>query len=232
MDLDALDGETGGLMRVRHGKHVVTLQPATDLSWQGAMAAAVDAYDFGRRVWPIAHRLPYRALKQVQTAWRRHNGLPDTPASCRRLAYMMSKYGDGVEFDLRNHLGLSAGELWRGRRWREMLAYIDMLPTNSHMNRLLVSDEEYMEIVVLQREKNPTPSRPSMAEFSMTNSLLMQLIDAVNLNTAINKAIANPKGPKPRIDPVPRPYTAEEKVSRQIQKARHEELVSMLLPKR
>lgn len=231
MDLDALDRELGGPMRVLHARTTVVLPAATDFDWQTALMVAADVWRFGERVWPIQHRLPFLSLKQVQKAWRIHNGLPDGQ-QCHRLAYMMQKYGEGIEFDLQHHLGVAAGRLWRERRWRELLSYVDMLPTNSHMNRLLVADEEYMELVVKQRDKQDAPSRPSMAEFSLTNSLLMQLIDAVNTNTVVNKAIANPKGPKPRVDPVPRPYTAEERVRYRLQKEAHEQMVSLLLPKR
>lgn len=231
MDLDALDAEVAGPMRVRHLGVDIVLPAATDMPWNQALGGALDARVFVTMIWPFNRRVSQHALLQIQAAWRRHNGLPDGE-QCRRLAYMMQRYSDGIEYDLRHHLGVSAGELWRGRRWRELLNYIDMLPTNSHMNRLLTTDEEYMEAALAKREGQPGSNRPSMAEFSLTNSLLMQLIDAVHVNTAVNKGIANPKGPKPRIDPVPRPATAAERVNYLREKRRHEEMVAMLLPNR
>lgn len=231
-DLDALDREIGGPMRVRHRGHIVVLPAASEVTWQTTVTSAVSTSMFGRQIWPLKTRISYIDLRSVQNAWRIHNALPTGP-QCQRLIYMMQRYGSGIEFDLRNHLSVSATELFRGRRWREMLNYIDMLPTNSHMNRLLMADEQYMEMVVEQQEKSPPgASRPSMADFSLTNNLLMQLVDAVHVNTAVNRGIANPKGPRPRIDPLPRPYSAADKVRANLQKKQHEEMVSILLPKR
>jgi hypothetical protein len=233
MDLDALDSETGGPMRVRHGKHIVTLAPATEMSWRVVMTVAVDPYQFGQRVWPITHRLTFRSLKRVQAAWRKHNGLPG-PDQCSRLAYMVDRYFKGIEYDLRNHLHLSLGEIWRARRWRELLVYIDTLPTNSHMHRLLTSDEEYMERILTSKDAqrdDERSGRPSMADWSLTNSLLAQLIDAVRQNTQITMAAAGSKQSL-NLQPAPRPWTAADKVNHRIEQRKHEEMVSMLIPGR
>lgn len=232
MDLDRLDGEVAGPMRVRHRGHVLTLPPAVDFTWKEVVAAAMNLWIFGTMIWPSSVRIGYADLRRVQAAWGRHNGLPEGE-QVRRLVYMMQRYSQGIEYDLRHHLsGLSAGDLWRERRWRELLNYIDLLPTDSHMNRLLTSDEEYMEMALRHRKESNGPPRPSMSEWSLTNSLLAQVIDAVHANTAVNRGIADPKRPMPRVDPVPRPYTAAEKVRYRMQQRRHEEMVAMLLPGR
>lgn len=229
MDLDQLDAEQYGPMVVRLDGETLTLRPATDMAWRLVVAAAADPFYFGGLVWPGAVRLPYRKLQAVQRAWVAHNGLPEID-QIRRLVYMFERYFTGVEYDLRAHLQVSARELWQERRWRELLNYIDLLPANSHKNRLLSQDEEYMEMLLTQKSNDTGPVRPSMADWSLTNSLLSTLVDAVNKNTAVQQGIANPKGPKPRIDPMPRPATAAERVEWRLQKKRHEDMVSLLLP--
>ncbi len=217
-------------MVVRSRGGLVTLPAASELPWRVVGAATADPHAFALMVWPREARLAARDIPAVQEAWIRHNDLPPFP-QVRRLVYMIEKYYTGIEYDLRHHLRVSAGELWRDRRWRELLNYIDQLPTNSQMNRLLSTDEEHMEALLRQKRGDDGPARPSMADWSLMNSQLAQLIDAANRNTATQQAIANPKGPKPRIDPSPRPATAAEKVERKLQKARHEEMVGLLLPR-
>jgi hypothetical protein len=229
MDVDLLDAEVGGPMGVRHLGEVITLPAATDLHWSQVLAAASNVWKFMSTCWPPARRLPYVDLCLVQEAWRKHNGLPDAD-QCGRLAYMVDRYRKGIEYDLRNHLQVSLGELWRARRWRELLVYIDMLPTNSHMHRLLTTDEEYMERVMesKQDKDEERSGRPSMADWSMTNSLLAQLVDAVNRNTQITVSATGSKQ-NLGLSPVPRPWTAADKVNYRIQQRKHEEMKALLL---
>lgn len=231
MDLDQIDAERRGPMAVAVAGKQVSLAPATELSWRHVVLAASDDRYFGALVWPADVRLPFSKLGAVREAWRRHNALPDV-GQMRRLVYMFERYYEGIEYDLRDKLGLSAGELWRERRWRELLGYIDRFPANTHMNRMLSLDEEHMQELLKNEKGDPGPKKPSMADWSLTNELLSTLIDAVNKNTAVNQGIANPKGPKPRIDPMPRPASVAEKIRLQLQKDRHQEMVGLLLPGR
>lgn len=216
-------------MQVRHAGQIVVLPSASDLPWRLVQAASADLMIFGSLVWPSDVRLSTRRLELVQRAWMAHNGLPELD-QMRRLVYTIQRYYGALEYDLRNHLRVSTADLWRERRWRELLNYIDHLPANTHMNRLLTQDEEYMEMVVRSQKGDTGPGRPSMADWSTTNSLLATLIDAVNRNTAVQQGIANPKGPKPRVEPTLRPETVAEKVQHRINKAKHEEMVGLLLP--
>jgi hypothetical protein len=218
-------------MGVLHLGDVIVLPAATELHWGQVMGAATNIWNFMSTCWKPERRLSYIDLGLLQDAWRKHNGLPE-PDQCHRLAYMIDRYRKGVEFDLRNHLNLSLGELWRARRWRELLLYIDMLPANSHMQRLLTSDEEYMERVLTAKHAkgdDEKSGRPSQADWSMTNSLLATLVDAVNRNTQITVSAAGIKESL-GLQPVPRPWSAAEKVNHRIQQQRHEEMVSKLLP--
>lgn len=232
MDLDRIDAERRGPMVVREHGELVPLPAATELPWRVVAAAIGDVHFFATTIWPAGYHLTGWKLELAQQGWIWHNGLPELDQA-RRLVYMYQRYYTGVEYDLRHHLGLSAGDLWRERRWRELLNYIDQLPTNSQMNRLLSQDEEHMEQILRSSgSRSGGRAKPSMADWSLTNSLLSTLIDAVNKNTAVNQAIANPKGPKPRVEPTPRPATVAEKIERKITRERHDEMVSILLPNR
>src|SRR5688572_16980522 len=211
MDVDLLDAEVGGPMGVLHLGEVITLPAATDLHWTQVLNAATNIWKFMSTCWKPERRLSYIDLGLLWEAWRKHNGLPG-PDQCHRLAYMVDHYLKGVEYDLRNHLQVSLGELWRARRWRELLVYIDMLPTNSHMHRLLTTDEEYMERVLSSKQERDEErsGRPSMADWSLTNSLLAKVIDAVNRNTQITVSAAGNKQ-NLGLKPEPRPWTAADK---------------------
>ncbi len=226
-------------MRVQLGGQIIELKAATDLTWGRVAAVLGDPIMWAALVWPTDIGLPWWKVELVQQAWAQHNGLP-AAGQAHRLLYMIQKFGKGIEFDLRNHLsGVSLGELFRERRWRELLNLLDQLPQDTHMNRLLTTDEQYMEAVLGDAEpskgdEETGPTAPSMANWSQTNALLAVLIDAVNRNTAVTQAMAGAKNSK--FEPHPRPESAAQKIlarrANEVAKRRHQELVSMLLPNR
>lgn len=231
MDLDIIEAERGGPMRVLELGEVIVVPGAEELHWQIVATAITNPHVFYAAVWPAHAALTAWKLEVAHQGWVRHNGLPEGD-QVRRLVYMMQRYYRGIEYDLRRHLGLSAGEMWRSRRWREMLDLIDQLPTNSQMHALMTSDEEHMEALIRgskDAEPRPGAGRPSMAEWGQLESMVASLIDAVNRGTATQTAIANPKGPKPHVQPYPRPYTAAEKVNYKIQREEHQSMVNALL---
>lgn len=231
MDLDQLDGERGGPLTVQLDGEIVTLKSARDLPWKVVAYAATDVHRFAFVVWPAVVPIPAWKLDVAHRVWLTHNGLPET-AQLQRLVYMVQKYGEGIEYDLRHHLGVSLGDMWRDRQWREILSLIDRLPTDSHMNQLMTNDEQHLE-EVLRRQKTGEsgPNAPSMSDWSLTNSLLATLIDAVNRSTETAKGIANPKS-RPSVQPYPRPRTAADAVRYRIDKERHDEMNKILLRNR
>lgn len=231
MDLDLIDAERGGPMTILERERLVVLPAATELPWKVLAAAAGSPHAFYAAVWPAEAPLTAWKLDLAHERWLRHNGIPEGN-EVRRLVYMMQRYYGGIEYDLRHHLQVSARALWQDRQWRELLGYIDQLPSDSHMHRLLTSDEEHMEHLLRSRKGDDGPGRPSMANWGQLESMIAVLIDAVNRNTAVQQAIANPKGPKPQFTPYPRPYSAAQKIEQKIQKEAHESMVSILLPNR
>lgn len=233
MDLDQFDAEVAGPLRVQDGDDVLVVPPATQFHWRAVAAACREVDAFVGLIWP-EEASPVRGwlrwkVEVIQLAWIRHNGLVGMP-HLHRLVYMMEKYADGIEYDLRHHLDVSAGDLWRDRRWRELLNYIDMLPTDSHKNRLITQDEEHMEAILASQKGNRGDAKPSMADWGQLESMVAVLIDAVNRNTEVTHAVAPGKKQPLRIANYPRPATAAEKVERDMQKKQHEEMVNLLLP--
>lgn len=228
MDLTRLDGERGGPLVVQSDGEEVILKSAAELPWKVVAYVATDVHRFAYVIWPPQTRIQTWKLEVVYNTWLIHNGLPNA-GQIQRLIYMMERYGEGIEYDLRNHLNTSLGDLWRDRRWREILNLLDRLPSNSHMNQLLVNDEEHLAAVMArQQQRDQAPTGPSMSDWSQTNALLAKLIDAVNRGTETAKGIANPKS-RPSIHPEPRPRTAADAVRSRIDRQRHEEMNSILL---
>jgi len=229
VDLDQLDAEKTGPFAVLVDGERRVVPAASALPWKSVVACATSPHYFALLAWPPDVRLKAWQIEAAQKAWRIHNGLPD-PAQIRRLTYMIERYHDGIEYDLRTKAGVHLGELWRSRRWRELLVYMDHLPTDSHKNRLMVNDEEYMSAVLSQESQGD--NRPSMAEWSQTNAMLAKLIDAVNRNTAVTHAVS--QGTKGKLDfpPEPRPGNAVDKIKYRKEKEAHEVMTSMLLPRR
>lgn len=230
MDLDQLDAEKLGPLAVLLDGELQTVPSAGDLHWKTVLAAIGSPHYFSLLVWPPDVPLKSWQIEAAQAAWCRHNGLPSIDQA-RRLIFTLEKYYSGIEYDLGTR-GISLRELWRARRWRELLNYIDLLPTDSHKNRLMTADEEYMEAVIRASAQGGPRTGPSMADWSQTNAMLAVLIDAVNRNTAVTQAVAQSKGPKPSFDPYPRPITAADRVRYRMEKEAHQSMVSMLLPDR
>lgn len=225
MDLDQLDAEQRGPMGVLVDGVRVELPAAADLAWKVTALALTEPMYFLRAVWPSGRRIDHWKVEQLQQAWVKHNGLVSYD-QLRRLVYMLEKYYDGIEFDLRTKVGVDLGQMWRDRRWRELLNFIDQLPSDSQMNRLLSQDREYMERV-LSDQRSRSDNAPSMADWSQTNRMLADLIDAVNALTAVTKGIAGQK--KNDFRPYPRPKTAADSLRYEQDRRNHEEMNAILL---
>ena len=229
MDLAQLDAEVFGPMVVRSGGQLVTVPSATSMGWKQVAAAGSDVRYFVTTVWPAEAPLKWWQMEVVQRVWCVHNGLP-TPDQVQRLVFMMQKYGTGIEYDLAHHLpGISARELWQARRWRELLNYIDQFPSDTHKNRMMMNDEEYLAAVVKAGREGD--NRPSLAEWNQTNRILADLVDAVRAGNLIAKAAAGSKD-KSGMENYPRPATKMAQMEYRAQEAAHKSMVAELLPNR
>lgn len=230
MDLDQLDAERLGPFSVRlRGERIVLPAPST-LSWRNTATAATSGHHFMQLVWPKEIGLPAWMVEPVQKAWRIHHGIPEVD-DIQRLIYTMNRYVEAVEYDLRDKLDLSAGQLWRERRWRELLNYIDSLPSNTMTSQALANDKEHLRMVLKQGARQKGAGGPRLADWSLTNAQLAGLIDAVNALRITTIGLSGAKGAKPSFEPQPRPRTAVDEIEYEMRKAQHEEMVGMLVRK-
>lgn len=231
MDLDQLDAEKLGPFTVMVNGEARVVPPAADLPWKAVAACASSPHWFAILAWPPDVQLKAWQIEDAQHAWCRHNGLP-APEQIRRLTFMVERYYEGLEYDLRTKVGVSLGELWRARRWRELLNYIDLLPPNTHKNRLMLNDEEYVEQLLGASDTSSGDNRPSLADFSPEVAAIVKLTDAVNRNTMVTHGVAQGTKGKMDLRPEPRPATAIDKIRYQKEKKAHEELTAILTPGR
>jgi hypothetical protein len=230
VDLNQLDAEKHGPMTVVAGGRRYVLPAASDFGWKRVAEVASNPHYFALLVWPREAPIKAWQIEAAQRAWCDHNGLP-APQQIQRLVMMMEKYGEGIEYDLPHHLpGVNAGQLWRDRRWRELLSYIDQLPSNSHKNRLMMTDEDFVRSIA--KTGFSGDGRMSISDFGPTERILADLVDTVKHNTMVTQAVAGGKGPKPTMDPYPRPVSALPKIEREMRIAEHEQMKSLLLRNR
>lgn len=169
---------------------------------------------------------------------------PSHTGKRRRLAYLIAKYGEAIEYDLRAECsGASLGALWRNREWRELLNLIDRLPVHSQYHAAIANDEEYARLVVaaeIEKEEREGPQaeriwRPALTRWTPAREGAAEVVDALRslqyLLTIINSKEGSSVKPP---EPAPRPETAFESVRRELQaeadQRYYDEIVGKLLP--
>ncbi len=123
--LVALDIEGGGRFALS-GEHHDLVAPQ-DLPHEHVIAACQDWRQFARLVVGRDRKMTRSELQLLQASWVARAGLLQGD-DLQRLVWLVRTFRAELEYDLRRQLGLSLGELWRGRRWRELLGYVDHLP--------------------------------------------------------------------------------------------------------
>ena len=103
------------------------------------------------------------------------------------------------------------GELWRARRWQQILRLIDQLPRASRYNEAVSNDPEHVEMIIEARRKSNAPVQkgPRVSEYTAVVERLDTLIDAINSNTATTIAAAGTRPPKVHLQPRPQTAYAE-----------------------
>lgn len=173
----------------------------------------------------------------LHEAWAAHYDLPPYE-DANRLTYLLDHYGAELTYDLQGRLQRDLGELWRARRWRTLLHLIDRLPRDSWFNAAVSGDEEHAKMIAesmaAREDGDGEDSGPPLQGWSEEIERLTQIYDAVRgvqyAIIAVNSQGNTPEAPKP----TKRPTTALEKaLERQkyaSRKARHDSLVSRMLP--
>lgn len=92
-------------------------------------------------------------------------------------------------------------------RWEALLELIDQLPSASRFNEAVAQDEESAEYLLSLPESEGGPNwSPRVAEFDLTNTLMVSLINEVKMLS--QTVIASGGGKPKKIKPYPVPRTA------------------------
>lgn len=245
-DLEALtllDAERSERFSLAGEAHV-NLVPAADLQWQWVAECAEDDRAFIEFVAGRRH-MPARDIGELRLSWVAHQGLL-VGDDLRRLVWMVGTFSRPLAVDLRRLYGVSLGDLWRDRRWRELLELIDYLPRASWSQMAIANHPEHadrMAKAIAQRrldtfgtvEEDPGPP---LVEFTPEVAMLANVVDAISaVRHAIIQVNSSSKGPKPKPPPpMPRPRTLVdrlvEKQERIIRWGKHEALADRLLARR
>jgi hypothetical protein len=156
----------------------------------------------------------------------------DHAGGSRQLVWILERCHDEALYDLACR-GLDLGELFRGRRWAFLLAFLWQLPQTSNTKAKLADDEEFARAIIGDRNiddlRQPGASPVSLAEFSPEVGALFDVVDRLGDVVAGLRSLSGSKGRAPR--PVPRPKTAFERVATANRRQKHHELWERIKPR-
>ena len=136
----------------------------------------------------------------------------------------IDRYGEAIEWDLHERLGLDLVALVRSRSWAKLARLIDRLPSDSHYMAAIAEDDEVAEAWLRANpesgEKRRAGVRPKWTDMSAEAQLLMAVVE--RLDTLSHQVGGIEKPPKP----LPRPASALERVRRRMVERSHEALVA------
>lgn len=229
--LDQLEASRGGQFRYRHDGIVHTAPNPADLLIGEVLLILQSCL-------PAPNMPLYKRLALTER-WRAHYDLPEA-TSAQRLVYVINRYRDDLEYDLRVHARVELAELWHARRWRTLLATIDRLPQHSLYSEAVSQDPEHAKMLakaMAERsgEEGSSDNSPPLRTWTPEVRLLTDIFDAIrNLQHTV-VAVQVPKGKAgnpPEASPRPKSILAEE--TRRAEYDRrlgvHKSLVKRLLP--
>jgi hypothetical protein len=231
-DLDDVDAERPhrGLTATAFGQPI-SLRPPHKLSWR-AVAAGTATFSWFQRVIvavdsrDLVARLPQYRMAHLVRTYRTHYGLCATAADDRRLAGLITRYGQAIERDLAVR-GVDLHQLWQQRRWRRLLNLIDALPRNSFFVEALADDDDLAEQLLRQPASGGRAAAP-MSQFSLELEMATNTYD--RLGELIQAVTAAAGAKPPKIVAYPRPRTATDRVRARHARTKHRSLVARLLP--
>lgn len=110
---------------------------------------------------------------------------------------------------------MDLAEWYAGGRWEGLLELIDQLPAACRLNEAIAQDEEAAEALLSMPGSESGEWSPRVAEFDLTNSLLVTVINELKMLRLSGQAVAggNPK----KEEPFPSPRTAMDKVRERLE---------------
>lgn len=98
-------------------------------------------------------------------------------------------------------------ELWRTRRWKDLLAYIDGLPLASRFKEALLNEPDVGRAIVASGQQDDDGDyHPPLSSWSSEVSLLTDIKDGIQ--AAVRAIIVTNGGKAGSFTPSPRPRTA------------------------
>lgn len=139
---------------------------------------------------------------------------------------MVDRYGDAIEYDLHQHLGLDLVDFFRGRySWRKLADLLDWLPTGSALWAARADDDEAAQ-AYLDRAGNKrrrAAARFPLRDMDPSTQLLMSVVDMLAVVSAKLEALGG--GRPGTVKPVPRPLTAMERAEARAEAAQVDNLL-------
>lgn len=232
-NLDRLEVARGGRLFVRARGEVFELADPASMPYQLVLTYLQDG-------WPPASPpgATFREARLLFERWCAHFDLPSFD-DAQRLAYLVDHYPDAIAYDLQHLLRVDLGELWRARRWRTLLAFIDRLPGHSWYSAAITEDEEHAkamaEILANRPEgEEKKDDSPSWTTWTPEVAALKELQDSVNylayITVAANSEGKAPAPPKPVSRPNSPIANALRRVELERREAKHQSLVARMLP--
>jgi hypothetical protein len=187
--------------------------------------------------FPDLPRMPAWLAESLFERWSAHYDLP-TFQEAQRLTYLVDRYRSALTYDLRQHLGVDLGELWRARRWRTLLDYIDHLPGHTWYAASVASDPEHAKMLAESIANRPAGDGdeadpgPPLQTWTPEVAATYMVTDAIrSLEHTVVMANGG-KGEPPA--PLSRPNTILDRAIRAakfaVRQAKHEALAARLLP--
>jgi hypothetical protein len=127
--------------------------------------------------------------------------------------------------------GKDLGQMFRDRRWLDLLTLIDWLPRNSAYIETLSEDEEIAEEYLSRPESASTRNPgPRISEWSPELERLTDLVD--RMGEVMIAVVASQGGKAPKIRPFPRPRTAIDRVRERKRYEKHKRTVARVIIQR
>lgn len=141
-----------------------------------------------------------------------------------RLAWLINRYGEALEGDLRFYFGVRLLDFFKGEMTaRELLVYIDRLPSDSAYSEAMAQDDEVVELLAQQPEGG---AGPRLTEFGPQVQLLTNVVEALQ---ELIGAVAWLGGEKPpKVSPLPRPMTARDRLTARVEEASHDYILEQI----
>lgn len=229
-NLDDLDAARGGPFTYRYGGQVHETPDPAALSFEAVLVILQTG------LLPDVPDMPLYKRSALTRRWRAHYDLPEY-VNANRLAFLLDRYRDDLDYDLRAYANVELGPAWRSRRWRTLLSVIDRLPPHSYFAEAVSKDPEHAKMLAeaaAAGTPSDSPKGPPLRTWTPEVALLTRIFDAVRHLEWTTAAVHAGKkaGDPPKASPTP--YTLVDREAKRAEYHRkmeaHKALTKRLLP--